>query len=356
MGIVNIKKENTIAYTLLGDYPKMPKLDKLKIDRLAITLDIPSIEERKSLDNKLAKMRENDAYATWAKKGRYKNGHSVFVEEHGTAASPDGAAFRVHTDPWDENHNYLRVELNPRKIPSFLIKAHLDNLLKDGYSRLMKDGRVTILHEAIDIHFCKLQDFYLYYPGFPCSTVLYKSGKTISTYLGKHTSQKYFCIYNKTQEIKETNANIYHNYLTPVFKKEPDPMYPIMRVELRQDFKKDTISFEKANDLPNHFSALKILNRVDVDSMADLKKEIEKSLFNLFLDSCNLKGLQQARLQLPQYWRKKFDSIMEKTKVKWWNPVNVIGERESLIKSIAFPKQLPQKYIPFFSVLNAICN
>jgi hypothetical protein len=42
-----------------------------------------------------------------------------------------------------------------------------------------------------------------------------------------------------------------------VFGKEPEPTYPIMRIELRQDFKKKTISVSDAKGLPNHFPELR---------------------------------------------------------------------------------------------------
>ncbi len=54
MGVL-IKKNKTLAYKVFGKKPNSPKLDPLKVDRLAITLDIPSVPERNSLDKKLKK-------------------------------------------------------------------------------------------------------------------------------------------------------------------------------------------------------------------------------------------------------------------------------------------------------------
>ncbi len=301
-------------------------------------------------------MAEEKNHATWAKRMNYKNGYNVFVGDHVCEFSPEGAAFRVHTDPWNENHNYMRVEFNPSKVPSFFIREHLNILLKDGYSRLMTDGKVTVWHEAIDIHFCELKDLYLYYPKFQCSTVNYKGGNTISTYLGKTTGSKFFCIYDKSQEIKDTNANFYHDYMNVVFEKEPIPEYPIMRVELRQDFKKQTIPVEGTKGLPNYFPELKIFNRIIPENQSMFKKKNDEMVFRLFLDCCNSKGLQQARLQLTPDWRKKIDPIMAKTKVEWWNPDKAAEQRELAINRILSPKTMPKQYEKDFKALAWLCN
>ena len=186
--------------------------------------------------------------------------------------------------------------------------------------------------------------------------VNYKGGNTISAYLGKSTGSKYFFIYNKTQEIKDTNANFYHDYVNAVFGKEPEPSYPIMRIELRQDFKKNSISVGGAKGLPNHFPELKIFNRIVPDNQSVFNKPTDEMVFRLFLDCCNFKGLQQARLQLTPDWRKKIDPIMAKTKVEWWNPDKAAEQRESAIKKILSPKPLPKEHEKAFKVLAGLCD
>ncbi|MDA8139035.1 MAG: hypothetical protein M0036_10315 [Desulfobacteraceae bacterium] len=229
-------------------------------------------------------------------------------------------------------------------------------LLQDGYSRLMNHGRVTVWHEAIDVHFCELKELFLYYPQFQCSTVNYKGGDTISTYLGKSTGSKNFYVYNKTQEIKDTNANFYHDYMNAVFEKEPVPTYPIMRVELRQEFKKATVSIEGIKNLPNYFPELKIFNRIDDENQVELKTNNDKMVFRLFIDCCNFKGLHQARLQLTPDYRKKFDPIMAKNKVDWWKPDEAMVQRTSAIDEIFSTKPTPKQYLKSFKAQNILCS
>ena len=69
---VIFKKNDTLAYKVYGPLPNTPKVDKLKIDKLAITLDIPNEFERKSIDKQLLAMKEHD-YATWDWKMKYKH-------------------------------------------------------------------------------------------------------------------------------------------------------------------------------------------------------------------------------------------------------------------------------------------
>jgi hypothetical protein len=226
---VLIKTPNKISYDVIGQKPQHPKVDSIKIDKIAITLDIPNHKERKSIDDKLKKMNDNE-YSTYAIKMTYKHGYRIFIHDFIIDGSPDRVMFLVHTNPTNPNHNYLRVEFNPSKVPSFFIKEYLNILLKDGYSRLINHGKVTVFHEAVDVHFCNLKDLYLYFPKFQCSSTMKKGGDIQSVYLGKTIGDKYFCIYNKTKEIQETNSNFYHDQYNASFVKEP--VLPMILCEL----------------------------------------------------------------------------------------------------------------------------
>ena len=209
MSVLWKKNKNQLSYDIIfGGFPQIPIVAKMKIDKIAFTLKIPP-NERTSLDKKLKAMLSGHTFAKPARKMNYRNGFRVYIKDPNNTPV-ENATFQINTDPWDKTHNYMRVEFNPSKVPTYFIKEHLNILLKDGFSRLINMGRVTVLHEAVDVHFCTLQELYLYYPKIQCSTVNYKGGETISTYLGKTTGEKYFCVYNKTQEIKDTNVNFYH--------------------------------------------------------------------------------------------------------------------------------------------------
>jgi hypothetical protein len=357
MGVI-IKKNNILSYIVCGEIPYSPKVDKLKCDRLAITLDVPKVSERNSLDKKLTKMAEND-YATGDWPMKYKNGYRIYLEEYCLDIPPENASFRVHTAPQKHNYNYMRVEFNPSKAPPCFVKKHMDVLLEDGYQRLMTQGKVTMWDEAIDIHFCELKDLYLYYPNLPCSTVDYKSGMTISTYLGQKTGNKYISVYNKTKHIKETNSNFYYDYPNTIFGKEPEPTYPIMRVETRTKLSNQSYSVGSIKTLPNHFTKMKVFNHFSPKYEGLLKTETEKMIYKQFKVNCNAIGLQQARLILTSDWRKKIDPIVQKSVVTWWKPDNVKSERALVINSILVPSSIPKKHAPFFSSLKscaANCN
>jgi hypothetical protein len=359
MGVV-IKHKYILPLTVFGKSPKEPHIDPLKIDKLAITLNIPSMKERELLDKKLKKMAmEHHQFAIplLKNKYKYKNAYWIFVDDNYVASSPERAKICVHTGPSTETHNYMRVEFNPSKVPPFFVKEHMDNLLKDGYSRLMSDGRVTKWDEAVDIHFCELKNLYLYYPKMPWEMKYSKSGCNESIYLGKFPGKKYLCIYDKTKEIKETNANFHYDPQNAIFTKEPVPSYPILRFELRQNLSKKSASMTNGvKNLPHEISKLKIYNRVLWGKEPALKTKTDEMIFKQFLCNCNHEGLHQARLLLTPDWRKKIDPIMVKTKVEWWKPDNIAGQKATVIDAIMFPPTLPTHHKPFFKALTNICN
>lgn len=356
-GGVQLKKKHILSYKILkGDIPNTPKVDSLKIDKLAITLNVP-IKERGDLDKKLKMMAaEEHQFAKTLSKGHYQNGYMIFVGEQYLNSTPD-SNIKVHTGPKDKTHNYMRVEFNPYKTPPFFVKEYMNILLKDGYSRLMSNGRVTKWDEAVDIHFCELKNLYLYYPKMPWEMKYSKSGCNETIYLGKFPGLKYLCIYNKTNQIKNTNANFHYNPQNAGFEKEPEPSYPILRLELRQNLKKTPVSVKDGvKDLPNEISKLKIYNRVLWKNEPTLKTETNEMIFRQFLCNCNHEGLHQARLLLTPYWRKKIDPIMAKSKVEWWKPEYIEIQRAAIIDSIISPPKTPKHHKPFFNDLNIICN
>lgn len=251
----------------------------------------------------------------------------------------------------------MRMEFNPSKVPPFFAREHMNNLLKDGYSRLMSNGKVTKWDEAVDVHFCELKDLYLYYPKMQYSNIVHKSGGSDSLYIGKTPSPKYLCIYNKTKQIKETNGNFFYNPLNAIFVKEHEPSYPILRIELRQNLKKQSVSVkEGVKGLPNEISKVKIYNRVVPENESSLKTSTDRIIFRQFICNCNHIGIQQARSLLNNDYQKKIDPIMDKSKVQWWDPDNIMIEREKAINSILSPAKMPKKYLQFFGSLKWFCN
>ena len=109
-------------------------------------------------------------------------------------------------------------------------------------------------------------------------------------------------------------------------------------------------------NLPNHFLTLKIHNRWSLEQDETLNTDTANMVFNLFLDCCNFKGLQQARLQLTPDWRKKLAPILAKHKAKWWKPDKVIAQRALAIADIVNPKPIPKTYKKFFNGLKWYCN
>ncbi len=62
--------------------------------------------------------------------------------------------------------------------------------------------------------------------------------------------------------------------------------------------------------------------------------EAETVLFQLFLKTAQLGGLQQALLALPEKERKQFKAIMEKSACSWWDPTAIWSAWPGLIAQI----------------------
>lgn len=349
------KNKNSIGYSVLMN-GNQPYPEDLKFDKITFTLQVPDKEQED------IKQLLNDYLITkYAKlifaKG-YEKAYRIMVteplnEDATELLNLERVAFTLQLNPWSGTH-YLKVSWNPYRIPSGFLQHHLNLLLKNGYSRLMTEGKLTEIDEAVDIHKAKLQDFLFTYPQFTCSGQEFKSGALISLRLGSKIGDKAFYLYNKTQEIKDTNANFFWNKENAGFTKEPTPTYDIMRIEARHDLKGKDITLAKFELLPDYFADLRIYNHllnifkwVTPPENATPQEQkvvnnlnIDQMIFRQFVSNCQNIGLQQARLNLTPYYRKKFDAFLIQHQCPWWNP-NTKIERTNNIKKLLVPDPLP---------------
>lgn len=346
----NKETEHSIGHATIHNSGK-PLVDKLKFDKIVMTLDITTHEQ-----NDIVSMLETYKITKYARSLKYERGyqhsyrvmvcHDLDKENSLTKGIPaDKVAFTVQVNP------DLKIKWNPHKIPSAFIQFHLNILLPDGYNRLIAGGKVFALDDAVDIHQAKLEDHLMTYPNFSYSTALKKSGTVITEYLGKTTNDKYFCIYDKTAQIKETNANFFWSPDNAGFEKEPVPKYPIMRIEGRHKFKSLKPSLSDIKTFPDHFKNLKITHHFPgVFSDGKTPKTVEEMVQRLFIQNCKSDGLMQARLNLTPEYRKKMDALIDQHKVGWWCP-NIAPQRTKEVDKLITPQILPNKAVTHLELM-----
>ncbi|MCP4721542.1 MAG: replication initiation factor domain-containing protein [Desulfobacteraceae bacterium] len=346
---------NHIGWKVYGKKPTVPKVGKLRCDRISMTVDIPGTE-REKLKTTFKKLLKNQYCIPINKKNQYYHSYKIPLQDVSFGVHGQESVL-VQFDPHVGSYNYLRCEYNPDKASPGKVKLLLDKILPDGYNRIM-NGKITRFDETVLIHFCEIDDLMFYYPNLQATTTYKSSGKIETEYLGSikakgsgnGSSEKVFCIYDKTKEIKVKNTKS-HPYLE---KKEPIPDYPITRVEYRFKPKSKSFTLKDLKLMESPLKKLIISEYYNLDIINDFKNKDERSHFKLFLDSCRYRGIQQSYKLLTESKRKKFRKIVKGASAKWWDGDKINDQRVSLIDRILNPK--PAKLDFYFPTFALNCN
>lgn len=352
MGILlkNVKNKNHHPYHYIGDSSKQsPKLDKLIADKISTTMEVDSLSEREKLKKDFKLLAKNDFCFPIIKNG-YHHAYKILLHDHPSFGVHGQESLVIHFDPKDPTYNYLRAEWNPNKVSPGTIKTLLNKLLPNGgYDRVVSTGTLTRLDLSLQVHFCTPEDLLLYCPNIKKSSFHYGEGKLQTAYLGSKKGS-HWVIYSKDAEIKEKN---YKTAYEPYSEKEKhSPNYPITRFEYCFKPKIKGFILEDLKEVPNPFDKLLVAEHynfkiLDLPIKDKQKKEDAETDFRFFLDSCQVRGLQQAlKLIKNNHRRTKYRKIVEQAKAAWWDS-KAIGEQiPPLIKSLQNPIPKPLDF-PF---------
>lgn len=339
--------KNHHGYHCIGDYTKTaPKLEKVIIDKLSCTIEIDSLSERENLKKGFKELSDNDHCIPITKNG-YRQAYKCFIKDDPDFGTHGQESLILQFDPKDHTHKYLRVEFNPTKAKLSAVKGILDRIITNGFNRIINQGTVTRADFSLQVHFCDVNDLMLYYPKMRQSSFHYENGQLQTAYLGKKKGT-HWIIYSKDQEIKAKNEKTYHQAFSD--KEKHYPNYPITRIEYCFKPKSIKPTLEDLKTLPNPFKSLLIVENykfkvLNLSIKNKEKRENAEEQFRFFLDSCRVRGLQQAlKLIKNNHRRTKYRNIVEKAKVSWWDHQKIGDQIIPLIQVIQNTKVKPLNF------------
>ncbi len=343
--------------TVIGSPP--PEIQPLKLDKLSLTMDVPE-HDRIALHKNLEAMVKGQ-YAKSKYMKRYN--YSYQVSTHETAVGGIGKMnFHLGIKPYSEDVNYLRLEFNPSKTNPAFVQNHLNLLIPDGYHRLMTEGRVTRIDEAVDVFFVKLEQLLLKYPAIqiaepiiegdkPVMEPTLKSGRIIGLRLGAKAGEKRFLIYDKTKQLGDVETKTLTKKGTSA--PEPKPCHEIMRIEYQYRPKKKNLTLTEAKAIPDPFKKLDIYAALDDKDVFDSKTY--RGIWRMFQLNCFSFGLQSAWANLPKDYEKLFKPVLEKHRAIWWKP-DTLTERAKAINRIMKPQLSPKGFPEYFQSMEKLID
>lgn len=225
---------------------------------------------------------------------------------------PGGQSALLEADPYAPNCPFLRFSFNPSKIgyEGFeAIKIILESLLPFGYPQMFVYGRISRIDVTVDvfgIHISNVQ----FFPTKATKTTRFygTSGQLETVYHGTPRSSNQWRVYDKSQEQFDKKGII--------------PKQPWTRFErqLRHQGRLSNIT-----NLKNPFTSLHV---VDCHLLAP---PIKDYVWQFFLDSVALRGLDNALAQFPKVSRAKVRAALKANQEPWWNPVKIWEQWPALL-------------------------
>ncbi len=289
------------------------KLSPLFCDKLSFVIQYKTTAERDYVRHRLKHLKYDGQghYAHDYGRAKYRLGMKFYVEQ---AERVD--TMIIQADPKMYSDHFLRVEYKPVSADPGTVFWLLDQILPDGWSDIAAHAKCTRFDATVDVVGIDIPTLLAYYPGMLLSRLFCKGGRVETVDLGAYDGDKHVSLYDKRAEIKHWNAK--HSI------KKPIPTIPVTRIEIAL---RPSLTFEALVQISNPFAGLNIYTAPPV-------AEAETVLFQLFLKTAQLGGLQQALLALPEKERKQFKAIMEKSACSWWDPTAIWSAWPGLIAQI----------------------
>jgi hypothetical protein len=294
-----------IAYTSLIPPKHRVYVLKPKLDYLSFTFKIPDVEEQGQIINILGLLclDEGTPYEfdeQWAKKDKYKR--NVRLKVTGTDET-----VLIQAGPKSKT-SFLRFSMNPALLGRPGIEAFKDHLIDFlgthyMYSQIAEQCSITRVDVAVDLVNLPIgQTFFSGTSAGKKHAYFSEAGDLETLYLGikKGSKNADTKVYNKTQEYIDKGKLLPHGPLAQT------------RVEVtRQSIKKSIVT------LPT------LKNPLTKEDMLVLGQggtpELEHH-WQLFIDSCWLRGVEGALKSLPEGVRDKYAEAFQERAVSVWRP------------------------------------
>lgn len=279
------------------------------IDKISITAPVAGKETREKIQHSLVTMAGDPDEPQFEFASVAKTNYA-----HAINCTPPGANDKIliQVEPKKKTMtSFLRFEFNPSKIGAKALAKFKELFFELSYTEfswadVFKLGRVTRLDVAIDMINAPTSDLLIisHVPGK--SHVYFGLGGNVETsYVGlkkpvKASDQK---VYNKLQE--EIDKKIEPGY-GGVFN---------TRVE---------ITLNVANQKLSNLEGIKnLLKRVTVIHPGEPPEDEDPLLWTLYLDSCRLRGIDNATALIPKAIGKNFQAQLEKAGKQTWQPEKI---------------------------------
>lgn len=298
-------------------YVKKPRVTPLFCDKLILTVDIPSNDQK--LVAKALQEAGAHPSATYTYVLRIPlNEKSI---PYLSADYSGDTVLRITADPKNPQHNFLRFELNPAKVDLVLLPLHVEHFLPPlmSYASLLDQATVTRFDATVDIQNCPLDSLLVYSQKKQWTEQRSKSGRTI--YLGDNGSAVQFCIYDKAAEIKAKNKKKCSDL------KDALPKSAITRIEARIKPKM------KLKDLVHQRNPF-----ADLVVAAYPPKALATPLAQQTLRLARHVGLDAALKGLPTAEREEVKALLKPFHHAWWAPQKVWAQLPLLLADLAHPE------------------
>lgn len=274
------------------------------IDKLSVTFPIDNARDRKTIDESLKDLHKDEDldFSTISKKGKLYHINSEWLDKE------TGQTALIQCQPKKSSYkNYVRFELNPHKLGSAgmkRFKSALEFAVSYGeypYSRVLAEGHITRMDIAVDM--VNVAPHELIVAGKDTGKSVKFIGKTTNemetVYLDKpKTKSSYKMVYNKLQEqIDKGNAPSFNEVL-----------------HSRAEYTHAGAPFSNLLNIQNPFKKMKIINPVFKPA------GVEDWTWQLFLNSCRLKGVEASLSLLPAHLQGIHKKAIGKAEKATWKP------------------------------------
>lgn len=282
-----------------------PQVGALFIDKISLTLDVPK-QKQIEIVSKLKIL--NDNHGLYFKhSSTYK--YSVNISLDDIMGNPSKIIFQCAPTTANKNKKirFIRVEWNPSKINSSVVKSTLNQILPGIFHSLQSEGNITRIDLATDIKHVKPGNLLFYYPYIQCSQNYFKSGRIESAYLGTKDSDRQIVLYDKKEEQKKKNKKLPFPY--------PLPLLDLTRLEIRI---RKAMSFAELLKIENPFANLQLRVSKTPNTGAGFDE------YRLFRRLCIWEGVAQALKQLSSKEKqtKYLNRIMSELN-EFWDPATL---------------------------------
>lgn len=318
----------------------IPKPSNIIIDRLSVTVPIASLAEHAFIVKCFeygGKLKE------WGHMGLNKKYHTYYAHPF----VGKGITMYLQYPQYYGVKNTLRIDFNPSKVEMKQVQALINQMMQNGFKRLIEHGRISRIDTACDYAWIKPHNLLFYAPNYSIGLGIYKSGNIQTAYLGEHESgydqpvtlgdgnsvfiqsaylgdsaSSQWAIYDKVAEIKSKNHG-------KEFKTEV-PNHDLTRIEFRHR-PSDLLLLKDVLSMKNPFNTLKLIAYPKAMSSND-------STFKLLLALSRFQGMNQALLNIEKHHRPKYNKmLMECGKTNWFKPDTIWESFSSAVHQIAHP-------------------